>query len=383
MLDVGLAMHNCVITCLDGPDPLRSLRGEWDDLWQASIDATESQTSVFISDYSHHLNQTAPTVVVARDSSGTCVAAAAFSICRDRVSLRRKLAFVGDKAVDYHVIVARPGLPVAIGARMLEHMYGRFRRRVPSVELANVPAQTWTGESLREWAARAESNSAIVERWRTETFAVALPKTLEDYVRRLGPGARHDFRYYRRRVQRDFQATFRVITRIEDLGEGLEAIEAVDRARWGSGSRFRAAEYRQFARRLAEHLCAAGMYRAFILYLDGRPAAFVYGSVVRNEFKVTAIGRDPGIAGKYSIGTVTNNFAIERCIEDGLAAYDLTRGAEEYKKWLGATARVNEHVRLYRSRVDRTIERLSRVAADAARSRPWLRQMARYVRGAR
>jgi len=125
------------------------------------------------------------------------------------------------------------------------------------------------------------------------------------------------------------------------------------------------------------------MYRAFILYLGDRPAAFVYGAVVRNEFKVTAIGRDPGIPGKYSVGTVTNNYAIERCILDGLSVYDLSRGSEEYKKWLGATARVNEHVRFYRTPVDRTIERLSRRVADAARSRPWLRQVARYIRGVR
>src|SRR5262245_10880974 len=88
-------------------DSFSEFRSEWERLWRESNEATDSQMWDFISEYSHHIRQARPLVIAARDNTGTYVAAAAFSVCRDPVSLRRKLSFVGDKSVDYHVFLAR------------------------------------------------------------------------------------------------------------------------------------------------------------------------------------------------------------------------------------------------------------------------------------
>ena len=117
-----------------------------------------------------------------------------------------------------------------------------------------------------------------------------------------------------------------------------------------------------------------GIYRAFLLYLDAKPTAFVTGAVVRNVLKVASIGFDRSVAANLSVGKLSNFFAIEHCIEHGLTEYDLTRGGEEYKKWLGAFPRTNLHVRVYRSKLDRLVESRAKEMVSFLRRQNWLRQ---------
>ena len=148
----------------------------------------------------------------------------------------------------------------------------------------------------------------------------------------------------------------------------------VDRARWGNNSRYCLSSERSFQRALAQALCDMGIYRSFVLYLNGRACAFVSGAVVRSSLKIASIGFDRSVPGRLSVGKVTNFYAIEHCIEHGYKEYDLTRGGEEYKKWLGAVPSMNLHVRRYRSRLDKVIDSSSKKIIDALRNQNWLRR---------
>jgi CelD/BcsL family acetyltransferase involved in cellulose biosynthesis len=140
------------------------------------------------------------------------------------------------------------------------------------------------------------------------------------------------------------------------LNEGLDALETVDLARWGSNSRYCVSSQRSFERSLAHALCEMGIYRAFLLYLNGKPCAFVTGALVRNSLKVASIGFDRSLPGRLSLGKIANFYAIEYCTQQGYKEYDLSRGGEEYKKWLGAVPNTNLHIRRYRSRFDELID---------------------------
>ncbi len=122
-----------------------------------------------------------------------------------------------------------------------------------------------------------------------------------------------------------------------------------------------------------------GIYLAFVLYLDGRPRAFVKGAVVHNRLKLESIGFDRFLPGRWSIGKVANFYAIEYCIQNGLEEYDLTRGGEQYKKWLGATASTNLHVRWYRSRVDQLADSAGTKVMSFLRKQEWLRSLYQKV----
>jgi hypothetical protein len=172
---------------------------------------------------------------------------------------------------------------------------------------------------------------------------------------------------------------FRVYAGENLLDEALDAIETIDRARWGTNSRYCVAAQRRFEREVAHALCSMGIYRAFVLYLDGKPRAFVTGCVVHNQLKVSSIGFDRFLPGRWSIGKIANFYAIEHCIENGLEEYDLTRGGEQYKKWFGATPSSNLHVRWYRSTVDRFAESGAKKVVSFLRDQDRLRSLYQRV----
>jgi len=72
--------------------------------------------------------------------------------------------------------------------------------------------------------------------------------------------------------------------------------------------------------------------------------------------KVHAIGYDQSVPRGYSIGKTANFYAIEDSIREGLVEYDLSRGTESYKKWLGGEVQANFHLRVHRSRLDEMLE---------------------------
>jgi CelD/BcsL family acetyltransferase involved in cellulose biosynthesis len=98
-----------------------------------------------------------------------------------------------------------------------------------------------------------------------------------------------------------------------------------------------------------------GIYVAFVLILDGRPAAFVWGSVVRGRLLHDRTGYDRALPRELHVGMVVNFYGIRHAIQMGLRVFDLTRGRESYKQRLGAAEHTNLHIRIYRSVLDRRI----------------------------
>src|SRR5581483_11230755 len=107
------------------------------------------------------------------------------------------------------------------------------RPRVPCLELSNVPQNSYTGMLLEEFSVQDTASRARTIRWETQTYAVPLPDTLDEYLQLLGPRSRRDFRYDRRQLSNEFSVDFRVYSTMDNLEEALNSIEVVDRARWG------------------------------------------------------------------------------------------------------------------------------------------------------
>ena len=358
-----------------GPEAFDKLRPDWERLWRLSSEATDTQTWHWQYLYWKHVApKTKPVIVVARDPAGICLALAPYFICRDEASWITKGAFLGDKRPDYQLILALPNLPEDVGCQILNHFISQYSKRVPFIELSNIPLESYSGNIVNQLFSEGVDQASRTTRWERETYAVPLPRTIEDYQKQLGPRSRRDFSYDRRRLGKEFKVEFHVYDSPENLDNALDDIENIDRARWGSGSRYNLSAYRSFERSVAAKLCEMGIYRAFLLYLDAKPTAFVTGAVVRNALKVASIGFDRSVAANLSVGKLSNFFAIEHCIEHGLTEYDLTRGGEEYKKWLGAFPRTNLHVRVYRSKLDRLVESRAKEMVSFLRRQNWLRQ---------
>jgi CelD/BcsL family acetyltransferase involved in cellulose biosynthesis len=288
---------------------------------------------------------------------------------RDKRSGLSKVAFVGDDQADYHMLLVRPDVPESIGARAIAVLLKQQLRRVSFVSLSNVPERSWTGRALV--LAQAGQNAHLSRFFTTEAFAVSLPRTPEEYLAGLGKWTRHHARDGLRRLQRNFDVRFEVFS---DASErSLVAIESIDRARWSDASRYWRSGLREFERSCMRGLSSSGRFLAIVLWLNGRPTAFVYGGVSGTVWLMLRTGYDPSIAPKMSVGKVTFLYAIQHAIERGLSECDLSRGGEAYKRWLGGTVRKNLQFMVYRSRLDRWLDRAMTQALVALRHNQALR----------
>jgi CelD/BcsL family acetyltransferase involved in cellulose biosynthesis len=279
-----------------------------------------------------------------------------------------KVAFLGESRADYHMLLARSGTPESVGVQALGELVKRLRNQVSFINFGNVPECSWTGRVL---ALLQQTRGMGLYRFTTsETYAVSLPKTLDEYLGQLGERSRRHFRYDRRRLSKEFSVRYEVYQKAED--RCLAAIEEVDKARWADGSRFWRTSLARRERATMQALSELGAFRAIVLHLDGRPSAFIYGAILDDRWLIDRIGHDPTIAPKLSVGKVANFQAVEYAIQQGIRQFDLTRGGESYKQWLGATAHTNLHLRIYRSPVDRWLDRTMAQVLTSIRHNPLL-----------
>ncbi|MEK7412793.1 MAG: GNAT family N-acetyltransferase, partial [Planctomycetota bacterium] len=266
-------------------------------------------------------------------------------------------------------------VPESAGMDLLRTVIRRQRWRAPTLALMNVPAESWTGRVIQAYGTRQEGETA--ELTESASFTVRLPRSIDEYVSGLSQRARRDFGYDRRRLAKEHVVEFRVHEGIEGIDEVIDQIEAIDIARWGGESMYRRPAQRAFERSLIKALAARRLLLAFLLYVDGKPATFAWGGLVRGIVEVARIAYDPALLPKLSIGKVTNFYAIEECIRRGYTEFDLARGGEAYKAWLGAVPEKLLTIQIHRSPMDRLAQRLGRQIGAAVRKRQWVRDLYR------
>jgi hypothetical protein len=272
------------------------------------------------------------------------------------------------------MLLVRPDVAEMVGVQALGELVNRLANRVSFINFGNVPVCSWTGSVLM--SLRQDQKDGLCRFETSETFAVDLPRTMDEYLQRLGERTKRAFDYDPRRLRRDHSVKVEIYSDADE--RCLSAIESIDRARWGAASNFCRRNLREFERSAARALSELGLFLALVLYVDDRPAAFVHGAVVDSRWGIPKMGYDPGIPSKLSVGKVANFYAIQYAIEHGFQSYDLTRGGESYKKWLGATAHTNLHLRIYRSPVDRWLDCTMAPLLESIRHNPTLRYI--YLR---
>jgi len=288
------------------------------------------------------------------------------------------LAVVGhrDEVVRPHVVVlSRPGRPDAIAVARLEELplEARFGYRVvarPRVRCLHVVAGGLIGVDDDETAERllrvldaalrdgeadvlhlssvplgglVEATAGrVVPRWRrdpvpeeTARWTADIPDSLDGFLAARSKNTRENVRRYGRRFLRDFEED-RLSVRVfgDDAGEldalcaDLEAVAALTYQR-GLGVGFADDKLQRALMRLGMQ---RGTYRAWVLYIDGRPVAFWDGQSYRGTFGIGSPGFDPAFS-EQRIGTWLQMRMIEDlCADPDITTLDYGAGDAQYKR---------------------------------------------------
>jgi CelD/BcsL family acetyltransferase involved in cellulose biosynthesis len=190
-----------------------------------------------------------------------------------------------------------------------------------------------------------------VSETRTNTcpFILLAGKSWESYLATLGAEHRYNFNRKWKRLNRDYVVQFEQVRTEEQCRESIDLVATLHNMRWrerGGSDAFHTSGLVEFHRELSQIALTRGWLRLYVLRLNGKPAASLYGFLYHRTFYFYQSGFDTAYD-KYSVGLVTMGLAIKRAIEEGAEEFDLLHGDEDYKSHWSNDSRELGRLELY------------------------------------
>jgi CelD/BcsL family acetyltransferase involved in cellulose biosynthesis len=307
---------------------------------------------------------TSPFLAVLINESGVLKGVA--PLVRTGAGGRAVIRFGGANLGDLFTLLAADGQ----AERELVSGLGRelgSRRDWGSLVLENVP----DGSGWVDALARSGKLAATRLRHRDEVlpYADLSGASWEDFLASKSRNFRSQLGRKQRKLERDHDVRYRLVTRAEDLPGALDDFERLHHARWDArgGSQALTERSRAFHGCFAAAALERGWLRLWLLEVDGAAVAAWYGWRVGGRYAYYLAGFD-GDWGRHSVGLLLQAHTVRAAIEEGADTYDLLLGGEEYKaRFADAEVEVRSYTltrRVSAARVMASAEALARSAAD-------------------
>ena len=342
--EIGSA--SAVVETVDNVSAFRHLNEEWTELLRSSNSDRLFLTWEWLFTWWKHLAENRRLSVLTVRESGELIALA--PLCLKPATWSRARPFsttqflgTGHVGSDYLDLIVRAGREQQAEQILTDHLV-RLRETLH-----------WTQIEKSSSSAARVAGRLNAKHWRigeTKTnlcpFISLASHTWESYLDTLGSEQRYNFRRKWRRLNRDFNVSFDQAATAEHCREAIDVVFALHELRRhdrGGSDAFHTPELKEFHREFSATALDRGWLRLYILRLNGRPVACLYGFLYRRRFYFYQSGFDPAYE-KYSVGLVLMGLTIQRATEEGAVEYDLLHGAEDYKwRW---TRQARELIRL-------------------------------------
>jgi len=180
-------------------------------------------------------------------------------------------------------------------------------------------------------------------------FILLAGESWESYLATLGSEHRYNFNRKWKRLNRDYIVEFEQVRTEEECRESIDLIVTLHNMRWrdrGGSDAFHTRGLVGFHQEFSQVALERGWLRLYVLRLNGKPAAGLYGFLYHRTFYFYQSGFDAAYD-KYSVGLVTMGLAIQRAIEEGAQEFDLLHGDEGYKSHWSTGSRELGRLQLY------------------------------------
>jgi CelD/BcsL family acetyltransferase involved in cellulose biosynthesis len=309
------------------------LREDWAELLEASESACVFLTWEWLHTWWKHLAGGRSLAILAVRRGGELIALAPF--CLKPVSLSRARSFPvleflgsGFAGSDYLDVIVRKGS----GAEARQALTAWLATRRLPLKLTNTrqggsaAAGILAGLRERGWSA-AETNTNICP------FIPLAGASWNSYLASLSAEHRYTFHRKWRCLNRDYEVRFEQAHAPEQCREAIDLLIAQHNTRWrgrGGSDAFHTADLVAFHREWTQLALRRGWLRLYVLRLNDKPAACLYGLLYRGTFYFYQSSFDADYA-RASVGLVAMGLAIRSAIGEGALEYDLLHGAEAYK----------------------------------------------------
>jgi CelD/BcsL family acetyltransferase involved in cellulose biosynthesis len=328
---------------------LEGLQGSWSKLLQQSCTNNIFLTWEWLSTWFRHLGEGRRLfiVTVLRGSEVVALLPLATSPrAWDRILRVRTVEFLGTGKAgsDYlDIIINRDCEQEALS---LLTGFAEERRLV--LRFAQVKPE---GSLVSRWGARLEGRGWRLDKARTNIcpYIPLAGHTWQSYLGTLGAEHRYNVQRKLRNLKKHFDVAFERACSKSQCRQALSLLLELHNQRWrarGGSDAFFTRRLVAFHEDFIELALARNWLRLFVLRLNGRPAASLYGLRYNDVFYFYQSGFDPAYC-KYSVGLAAMAFSIQAAIEEGAAEYDLLHGGEAYKFHWSRTVRSIGRVEAY------------------------------------
>jgi CelD/BcsL family acetyltransferase involved in cellulose biosynthesis len=309
------------------------LRREWNELVEASESACVFLTWEWLRTWWKHLDGGRSLAILAVRRGSELIALAPFCLQPRSLSSRRPystLEFLGSGFVgsDYLDVIVRKGCGaeacrmlisyLTATSRPLKLNNARMGESFAAAVLAGLREKGWT-------AAETRTNTC--------PFIPLAGMTWDSYIASLGTEHRYSFNRKWRRLNRDCEVRFEQACTPEECREAIDLLIAQHNTRWlaqGGSDAFHTQGLIEFHRDWTQAALERGWLRLYVLRLNGKPAACLYGLLYRAVFYFYQSSFDEAYR-QASVGLIAMGLAIQSAIGEGAVEYDLLHGAETYK----------------------------------------------------
>ena len=235
---------------------------------------------------------------------------------------------MGDVGSDYLDVIVRRGKEqdaCKVLAAYLRH--GKLMLELTQLERHSCLAEKFAVELKQHGWSMSETKTNVCP------FINLSGHSWQSYLTTLSQKLRYNFGRSLKILMKQFEVRFEQVRSEQQRQEALCTLIALHNLRWRNRARseaFHTADLVSFHDELSRLALEQGWLRLFVLRLDGKPAASLYGFSYHHVFYHYQAGFDP-MYSKHSVGIVTMGLAIQSAIEEGVEAYDLLHGDEPYK----------------------------------------------------
>ena len=327
------------IEVIQNAEEFACLRDEWNGLLKASTSDGVFLTHQWLSCWWRHLSEGRRLSILLARESGKLVGI--LPVARRRPQYARMIPaifeFLGSGVIgsDYLDLIAVQGREEEVAASFANYIHSRgIMLQFSQLRSGScVVSRLVKDLQQRQWTA-AQTKLNVCP------YIDLNGLTWEGYLARLGPNIRKNLNRYLRLLPANFEMRVACARTVDEVDDALDVLIDLHQKRWGAtglSEAFRTAEVIAFHRDFARQAAEEGWLRLLVVWLDGQPAASLYGLSYGPTFYFYQSGFDP-VFSKHSVGVATMGLAIKTAIEEGSLEYDFLHGDEEYKfHWASAT----------------------------------------------
>jgi CelD/BcsL family acetyltransferase involved in cellulose biosynthesis len=252
--------------------------------------------------------------------------------------------FIGDVDVcDYQDFIVAAGRDYEFFKALLQLL---SRQGIRRLDLSMVRPDSLTMRTLPVVAGAL--GSEVLREEGDVSFEMRLPPTWEVYLSGLSGKERHEVHRKFRRLDQKSTHRFEVLEAPRDVGGAMDEFLRLFRLSRAEKSEFLTGARERFLRLIVQALAERRLVKLCFLEVDGTRAAAALCFDYQGRIYLYNSGLDPDFR-HLSVGLLCKLLTLRRCIEDGRLVYDFLKGAETYKRRLGARPVPLYHCRLFRA----------------------------------